>query len=116
MNSPSPGTVVFLRAVFTRTVAGFFSLGARGKPAEQVADEAVDSLIAFMESDGAVDAHATDQLITLAALCPAESCFRTERVTDHLTTNAEVIRKLTGRDIIIDAEPGAAGVVTVAAK
>jgi len=108
-DSHSPGTVVFLRAVFDRSVAGFFALGPRGKPAEQVADEAVDGLLAFIESDAVVDAHAADQLLTLAALSPEESHFHTERVTAHLTTNAEVIRRLTGRQVIIDED----GLVTL---
>jgi len=112
-DTASPGTVVFLRTVFTRTVAGFFALGARGKPAERVADEAVEPLLAFLQSTGAVDAHAADQLITLSALCPDESRFLTERVTDHLLTNAQVIRQMTGRNVRIEGEAGQEGMVTV---
>ena len=100
----SPGTVVFLRAVFGRSVAGCFALGARAKPAERVADEAAEELLAFIDSAGAVDAHAADQLLAIAALAPAESRYVTERVTDHLQTNADVIQQMTGRQI--DIEPG----------
>ena len=112
--SLSPGTVVSLRAVFARTVAGFFALGARGKRAEQVADEAVDPLLEFLDSDGVVDAHAADQVLTLAAICPEESHFRTERVTDHLLTNAEIIRQLTNRQVTIPTSGGGAAVVRIA--
>jgi len=111
--SQSPGTVVFVRAVFTRSVAGFFALGEKGKPAYRVADEAVDALLAFLKSDGVVDAHAADQLLTIAALCPAESRFRTERVTSHLLTVADVIRQLTAREVNIDGEMGSPGNVSV---
>ena len=103
----SPGTVVFLRATFAKTVAGCFSLGARAKTAEQVADSAVDEMLAFLDSPGVVDAHASDQLLTLAALSPHESCLVAERISEHLTTNANVIRQLTGRQI--DIEPGEKG-------
>ena len=113
----SPGTVLFLRMVFERTVAGFFSLGAKGKRAEQVADEAVDSLLAFASDEAAVvDAHAADPLITLAALSPQESCLACERITAHLATNAEVIRQLTGREISIDGKIDQPGTVRVCAK
>jgi RNA 3'-terminal phosphate cyclase (ATP) len=112
-DSQSPGTVVFVRAVFARSVAGFFALGKRGKPAERVADEAVDALLAFLATDGAVDAHAADQLLTIAAICPGESQFRTERVTSHLLTVADVIRQLTGRRVNIDGEMDAPGTVSV---
>lgn len=107
----SPGTVVFLRAVFARSVGGCFALGARSKRAERVADEAVDELLAFLESAGAVGARAGDQLLVVAALCPAESRYVVERATDHLRTNAEVIRQITGRRI--DIEPGEEGSATV---
>ena len=107
----SPGTVLFLRAVFGKTVAGFFALGSRAKSAEKVADECVDSLLAFIESPGTVDAHAADQLLTIAALCPDESRYVAERLTDHLNTNAQVIRQITGRQIdIAPAENGSAEV------
>lgn len=112
--SDSPGTVVFLRAVFAKTVAGVFALGARGKRAERVADEAVEDLLDFLDSPGVVDAHAADQLITLAALCPAASRFVAERLTDHLKTNADVIRQITGRNITLEPGEDEAATVTVA--
>jgi len=112
-DSQSPGTVVFVRAVFARTVAGFFALGRKGKPAFRVADEAADALLAFLASDGALDAHAADQLLPIAALCPGESHFRTERVTSHLLTVAEVIRQLTGRAVNIDGRMDGPGTVSV---
>ncbi|HUT59297.1 MAG TPA: RNA 3'-terminal phosphate cyclase [Phycisphaerae bacterium] len=109
----SPGTTVFVRAVFSRTVGGFDALGARGKPAERVADEAVDAMLAFLDGDGALDPHAADQILTLAALCPEESRFTCSEATDHLRTNAAVIAQLTGRDVRIDQVEGTAA-VTVA--
>ncbi|MCJ7544821.1 MAG: RNA 3'-terminal phosphate cyclase [Phycisphaerae bacterium] len=110
-----PGTVVFLRAVFTRTVAGFFALGALGKPAERVATEAAEALLAFVDSSGAIDPFAADQLLTLAALASGPSRLATQKITDHLLTNAEVIRRLTGRTVTIAGEVGDSGMVTVEA-
>lgn len=111
----SPGTVVFLRAVFSRTVAGFFALGERGKPAEQVADEAVEPLLDFLGGQGAVDAHAADQLLPLAAMSLDQSVWTTPRLTSHLQTNAQVVRLMTGREVALDAPPGGPVTVTVAA-
>jgi RNA 3'-terminal phosphate cyclase (ATP) len=105
-DTDSPGTVVFLRAVFSRSVGGFFALGKRGKPAKQVADEAVLELLNFLESPGAIDYHAADQLLTIAALSGEESQFMTERITAHLLTNAAVVRQLTGRAVHIDGALG----------
>lgn len=112
----SPGTLVFLRAVLARTVAGFFALGRPGLPAERVADEAVDQLLAFLASPGAVDAYAADQLVTLLALCHDKSCFVTEKVTDHLLTNATVVPQLLCREVAIEGPVGQPGTVTIKAR
>ena len=48
--------------------AGFFGLGARGKPAERVADEAADTLIAYVRGSGALDPHAADQVVLPLAI------------------------------------------------
>ena len=109
----SPGTVVFLRAVFSRSVAGSFALGAKGKPAERVADEAADEMLAFLDANGAVDPHAADQLITLLALSPGASELATTTVTDHLLTNAEVIRRIAGREVTVTGKPGGPGHVRI---
>ncbi len=112
--SACPGTVVFLRAVFSRSVAGFFALGRRGKPAERVADEAADELLAFLDADGAVDPHAADQLITLLALAPGRSELTTTRVSPHLLTNAEVVRRIAGRQVSVEGQLDEPGKVVIA--
>lgn len=109
----SPGTAVFLRAVFARSAAGFDALGALDKPAERVADEAADALLDHLAGEGAVDAHAADQLLTIAALSGDASRFTCRRVTDHLRTNAAVIRQLTGREVEITENSDGSGTVTL---
>jgi RNA 3'-terminal phosphate cyclase (ATP) len=80
-----------LLAEYEKVFAGFSSLGSRGKPAERVADEALDSLKDFMESDGCIDPHLADQLIPFMAVAKGSSSFSTTRVTGHLLTNLWVI-------------------------
>jgi len=109
----SPGTVVFLRAVFTKTVSGAFALGARAKPAERVADEAVDEMLAFLDSPGVVDTHAGDQLLPILALSPHPSRYVVQRSSEHLRTNAAVVRAMTGRQIDLDPRGDASAVVTI---
>jgi len=110
----SPGTTVFVRAAFAKSVAGCLSLGKLGKPAERVAEEAVRGLLHFLDTDAAVDEHAADQLVTIAALCPRESVFTTEKVTNHLLTNAQIVRQVTGREVTVEGEEGKPGKVMVA--
>jgi len=89
--SNGPGSFLFLLAEYEKTFAGFSSLGSRGKPAEKVADEAVDFLKDYMESDSCIDPHLADQLIPFMALAKGNSSFTTTRMTEHLLTNLWVI-------------------------
>ena len=116
LESDSPGSVAFVRAVFSRTVAGSMSLAGPKRFGDVVADDAVDAMLAFIDSAGVVDARAADQLLSIAALSYDESHFVTERVTSHLRTNAAVIEQLTGRSVTIEPVEGQAAMVTVAAE
>jgi RNA 3'-terminal phosphate cyclase (ATP) len=103
------GTVVFLWAEFENTVAGFTSLGERGKPAEQVAEEAALDLLAFLQSDAALDRHMADQLVLPLALANSPSRFTTEMVTAHLLTNAWVVNQFLPGRVRVDGAEGQPG-------
>ncbi len=114
VDAPSPGAYVFLRAETESGPLGASALGERGKPAEAVADEAVDEILAILDSRASVDPHLADQLLLPLALVPEESVFLTARVTRHLLTNAWVIRRfLPEVEIEIDAPEGVPGRVRV---
>ena len=87
-----PGSFFFLVAESEGAVAGFSSLGERGKRAEDVAKEAVDSLKEYFESDGCIDPHLADQLIPFISLAKGNSSFTTTRITEHLLTNLWVVQ------------------------
>ena len=110
MPSPAKGTFILLTAEFVNGGSACYSaLGAPGKPAEVVADEAVDRLLAFLETDGCVDQYLADQLLLPLSLIDGRSSFRTNLVTQHLLTNAHVIRQFLPVDIRIDGalnQPG----------
>jgi RNA 3'-terminal phosphate cyclase (ATP) len=109
-----PGTVLAVELDTTPVPTLFFALGARGKPAERVADEAVDQVIAYLEAgDALVDAHSGDQLVLPLALAEGPSEYRVAQVTRHLTTNIAVIRHFLERDILCEGEEGEPGVVRV---
>lgn len=93
IRAQNPGTLVFICAQGKDSVAGFSSLGARGKRAEQVADEAADALFHFLESKVALDHHLADQILIYLATTPGKHQFTTSKVTQHLLTNAWVIEK-----------------------
>jgi len=109
----SRGTVLLLLAQCEPGRACCFALGARGKRAERVADEAVDALAAFLGSDGAVDPWLADQLLLPLALADGPSELRTSEVTAHLLTNAEVIRLFLPVEIDVDGPQGSPATVQI---
>jgi RNA 3'-terminal phosphate cyclase (ATP) len=113
LRSRSPGTFVTLVAEAACGPTTFTALGAKGKPAERVADEACDGLFAFLATRGTVDAHLADQLVLPMALADGESSVRVERVTRHLITNLEVVQRFLGIEWRLDAREGEEGVLAV---
>jgi RNA 3'-terminal phosphate cyclase (ATP) len=85
-----PGTVVFL-AVPGR--AGFATLGRRGVPAERVADDASDQLLAWVATGADVDDHLADQLVPFFALASDPSTFTCPTVSPHLRTVAWLVQQ-----------------------
>ncbi len=111
--SPGKGSLMLLLAEFENGRGCHFALGALGKPAEEVADQAVEAIIAFLESDGGVDRYLADQLLLPLALAEGESRFRTEKVTQHLLTNAAVLHRFDIAEVEIRGRVGAPGEVVV---
>ena len=113
IGAASPGTVLFLHCRCRETPAAFFALGARGRPAERVADEAVDQLIEFTGGDQAVDPHAADQLVLPMALARGPSSFTTTRVTEHLRSHIDLLHQFLERPIKLLGRTGEAGRIEV---
>jgi RNA 3'-terminal phosphate cyclase (ATP) len=88
-------------------------LGERGKPAERVADEAIDALLEFIETKATVDQYLADQLLLPLSLASGTSEFITSKITEHLLTNAEIIHVFTSAIIEIDGKIGEAGVCRI---
>lgn len=114
--SPGPGTGTHLRAEFENGSGSYTSLGERGLPAERVATTAVEELLAYLDSGAAVDRFLADQLLLPLSPASGESAFTCEEVTQHLLTNAHVIRQFVAAHIEIDGEMGQPGTVRIAAS
>jgi RNA 3'-terminal phosphate cyclase (ATP) len=107
------GTFLLLLAEFKHTSACYFGLGALGKRAEQVADEACLWLEKFLATNGAIDEYLADQLLLPLAFADGPSEIRTAKVTPHLLTNAEIIRAFGVAAIEIVEDAGRSGLVRV---
>jgi RNA 3'-terminal phosphate cyclase (ATP) len=111
--SVGQGTFFFLKAEFEKSVAGFGALGAIGKRAEKVAEEACQELLQFMQTSAAVDPHLADQLIPYLALADGQSSLNISRISKHLLTNIWVVQQFLPAKITVEGIEGSEGRVTV---
>ena len=111
--SPGKGTLLLLQGEFEQASCCYFGLGAPGKRAEKVADEAVDALVAFLDSGGAVDEYLADQLVLPLLFATGSSRYRTARVTLHLLTQAALAPLFLPVQIEVGAPEGQPGTVTI---
>lgn len=79
--------------------AGFSALGERGKPAEDVAADAVESALTFRAGPGAVDPHMADQVVPYLALAGGEVSI--PRVTDHVEAVVSLVGAF-GYDVALE--------------
>ncbi len=103
------GTVVFLWSECENAIAGFTSLGERGKPAERVAQEAAHGLLEFLEGDAALDRYLADQMVLPLALADGPSQITTEAVTQHLLTSAWVVNQFLPDCVRVEGKEGEPG-------
>jgi len=115
INVPSygQGTFVYLECRAVNSRAGFSALGARGKRAEAVGEEAAGELINYYRSGAALDRHLADQIVLYLALSDRESCFTTEAVTTHLLTNLWAIGFFHGYRCSVEGRVGEKGTVRI---
>jgi RNA 3'-phosphate cyclase len=104
-----PGSLVFLWG----PRAGFDVLGARGKPAETVADEAADAYLTFRQRQAAVDPHLADQIVLYLAQARGPSSLVTAEITSHLLTNIWVIEQFLGPTFRVQGNLGERGEISI---
>jgi RNA 3'-terminal phosphate cyclase (ATP) len=113
LQSPSKGAFIILAAECENGRGCFTALGEPGKPAERVADEAIDAICQYADSDAAVDPYLADQLLLPMALANGVSRLTTAHITMHLITNVEVIRRFLPAHIEISGDVGKPGQIQV---
>ncbi|MFO0807119.1 MAG: RNA 3'-terminal phosphate cyclase [Gemmataceae bacterium] len=108
-----PGSVIALVFDEAPVPTLFSGLGARGKRAEAVAEDAVKPAIAYAHTDAPVDPYSADQLVLPLAFAPEPSEYRVSRITQHLLTNIDVVRQFVDREITCDGSEGDIGSVRI---
>jgi RNA 3'-terminal phosphate cyclase (ATP) len=119
VEAAGPGAGIFLCAEYEHSAAGFTAYGRKGLPSEQVAGRACDDLLAHHRSEAAADPHLADQMVLPAALAAPRgaahgtSQWTTSCITQHLLTNAWVVKHFLDVPIRITGNLGEPGQVAI---
>lgn len=113
VSTPGQGTFLFLHSESAKSFAGFTSLGARGKKAEVVGQEAADKFLEYYFTGASLDPHLSDQIVPYLAMCREESIFSTSCVTEHLLTNLWAIGLFHKYAYAVEGQPGNPGIVRI---
>lgn len=110
----SPGTGIILWAKTENgAILGSSSLGEKGKPAEEVGEEAANNLIKQLETENAVDRYLTDQIIPYLALAPGKSKITSTELTSHTLTNLKLVENILGTEVHVAGEKGQPGEIEI---
>lgn len=111
--SKNKGTSLTLVCEFEHTQCCYSALGAPGKPAEKVADEVCDQIENLLSTEASMDEYLADQLLLPLCLAKSKSTYTTVKITDHIRSNADVIRAFINPRIEITGNSGSTGTITI---
>ena len=98
VESVGPGNILSLQVQMEHVTEVFEAVGERNLSSERVADKAVKAVHRYLSAGVAVGEHLADQLILPMAL-GSGGRFHTLKPSQHLLTNIDVVRMLTGVQI-----------------
>jgi RNA 3'-terminal phosphate cyclase (ATP) len=102
-----PGNVAFVTVRSEAITEVFSAFGKRGLPAEIVAQQLVDEVREYLDSNVPVGKHLADQLLIPVALT-GQGSFLTQMPSSHTMTNIAVIHQFMGTQFKLEEiQPGA---------
>jgi RNA 3'-terminal phosphate cyclase (ATP) len=105
----SPGSFLFLEAIFESGRGAYGFLGQRGTSPETLGERAARRLLRFLEDEqGAVDGHLADQLVVPMVAGGGGGKVSTVEVTRHLESVAEIAARF-GLPVTVWGRPGGPG-------
>ena len=110
-----PGNALVLEIETEHVTEVFTGFGERGRPAEEVAQEATEAARAWLEADVPVDEHLADQLL-MPMTSTGGGTFRTTKPSLHSSTNAAVIQRFLPVPIRFEQENELVWRVTIGAR
>jgi RNA 3'-terminal phosphate cyclase (ATP) len=113
VSTPGQGTFIFIQLESKNSIAGFTSLGERGKRAEVVSEDVAIEFLRYYSTNAALDPHISDQIVLYLSICREESVFTTSCITEHMMTNLWVIGLFHEFRYSVEGEIGKPGTIKI---
>ncbi|HWP30729.1 MAG TPA: RNA 3'-terminal phosphate cyclase [Fimbriimonadales bacterium] len=113
LRSSTPGAAVTFAAECEKGFGGAQSLGERGKPIEEVVEEAYYAFVHWLNGEQGTDEFLADQILLPAVFSGSPCAYTTSRITSTLLTTAWVIKQMMPARITILGEEGEPGEVRI---
>lgn len=114
LQGAGPGNAVIVDVVGEHHTEVFSALGERRRTAEQVANDVLTEVNAFIAADVPVGEHLADQLLIPIAL--AGGSFVTMTPTPHTLTNIDIVQRFLPVALEVHDDVARPGVVRIAAR
>ncbi len=101
-----PGSGIVLWAITKNSILGGDSLGAKGKRAEVVGEEAASKLVKDLSTGMALDRHMSDNIVPYIALAKGTSEVGCAELTMHAYTNLWLVKKILNVEPEVDGDLG----------
>lgn len=113
VTGPSDGAGIVIVLEYENVRAGFTGLGRQANPSAEVAEEAVEPLIAYTRQTAALDPHLPDQILPALTMAHGPSLISTVDITRHTLTNIATVQHFIERQVDVEGEEGQPGFVRV---
>ncbi|MGN6559541.1 MAG: RNA 3'-terminal phosphate cyclase [Candidatus Nitrosocosmicus sp.] len=102
-NSASPGSSILIHSVSDSGIyLGADAIGEKGVKAETIGYNASKKFIEEFKVHSCIDHQLADMLVLPLSFVKEKSRYKTSRISNHLLTNLEIIKKMNGMEYKID--------------
>jgi RNA 3'-terminal phosphate cyclase (ATP) len=101
-NNPGSGVLVYSKT--GNSIIAGDAVGEKRKSAEVVGGIALEHYLSTLKSQSCVDAFLADQILPVLSLTKNSSSFTTPEITNHTSTNIELVKLFLGAEILTEKQ------------
>jgi len=100
----NPGSGVLIYSKTDKSIIAGDAVGEKRKAAEVVGRTALEQYLSTLNTQSCVDTFLADQILPILSLARSSSSFTTPEITNHTSTNVELVKQFMGTEITIEKQ------------